>query len=383
MGVIVLRSVWRRESTLPQGRVDWVDAGKGLAIALVVLFHSARWLAGVAGDVSGWIWLNDVLATMRMPLFFTLAGLFAAKWASVPLAQLWNSKLRLFVWVFLLWELLGLGPYLLGQTVHGVEINLRREVFDTAISPLVPRFELWFIWALALFFLLNRALRGIPAAVTLPVAASVSIVAFTDVLPLPSPSWTGVCKYYVFFLIGMVGRRALFSYAARSGWLLRGLVFTGWAASAWAVTVFDLGRIPGVYPALACLGVLAGIAISQVLQRSALVVRLGSHTLPVYLAHTPIVILLTAGIALGENSEIVRAAAPFLPPVTACVAIALSLGLHRLSTRSPLTFLFDPPRGLLVAHPADSTSAARSRQPRVRPARPEPGEGSSSPKRPG
>lgn len=350
---------WRSESGLQQGRVDWVDAGKGLAIALVVLFHSARWLAGVAGEISGWLWLNDLLATMRMPLFFTLAGLFAAKWAAAPIAQLWNAKLRLFVWVFLLWEVLGLGPYLLGQAVHGVEINVRRELFDTAISPLVPRFELWFIWALALFFLLTRALRAVPVAVTLSVAAALSIVAFADVLPLPSPSWTGICKYSVFFFLGIVGKRMLFAYAARSGWLLRGLVVAVWLGLALVITAFDWGRIPGAYPVLACLGVLAGVALSQVLQRSATIVRLGSRTLPVYLAHTPIVIVLTAIIALGAEAEVVRVAAPVLPPVVAFAAIALSLGLHRVAERGPLRYLFAPPSGLLLAGAAGPTNAAR------------------------
>lgn len=359
MGVIVSGSFWRPTAPSQQGRVDWVDAGKGLAIALVVLFHAARWLAGLGGDLSGWIWVNDVLATMRMPLFFTLAGLFAAKWAQAPLAQLWDVKLRLFVWVFLVWEVLGLAPYLLGQAVHGVGINLRRELFDTAISPLVPRFELWFIWALALFFLLNRALRAVPVAVTLSVAAALSIVAFTDVLPLPSPSWTGVCKYYVFFLVGMVGRRMLFTYATRSGWALRAMVVAAWSASAVTVTVLDLGRVPGVYPALACVGVLAGIALSQVLQRAGALVRLGSQTLPVYLAHTPIIILLVAPLALLPENDLVRAGAPVLPPLAAVVAIFLSLGLHRLSRRTPLRYLFSPPPRLLVAGPADPTTASR------------------------
>lgn len=296
---------------------------------------------------------------MRMPLFFTLAGLFAAKWAGAPLARLWDVKLRLFVWVFLLWEVLGLAPYLLGQTVHGVEINLRREVFDTAISPLVPRFELWFIWALALFFLMNKALRAVPAVLVLSVAAVVSIVAFTDVLPLPSPSWTGVCKYYVFFLTGMYGRRALFTYAARSGWVLRSLVVVCWVGLALAVTALDLGRLPGVYPGLACVGVLAGIALSQVLQRSALIVRLGSRTLPIYLAHTPIVILLVAALSLVAQNDLVRAAAAVLPPLVAAIAISLALGLHRWSTRPPFSFLFAPPPRLLVAGPAGPTTAQR------------------------
>ncbi|UYK39729.1 acyltransferase family protein [Microbacterium terricola] len=343
-----------------QGRIDWVDAGKGLAIALVVLFHSARWLAGIVGDISGWLWLNDFLATMRMPLFFTLSGLFAAKWAAVPLARLWNAKLRLFVWVFLLWEVLGLGPYLIGLAVHGVGINLRRELFETAISPLVPRFELWFIWALAVFFLLNRALRSVPVMITMSVAAVLSVVAFTDVIPLPSPSWTGVCKYYVFFLAGMTFKRALFQYASRSGWLLRGLVVTGWLAVAFVVTVFDASRIPGVYPALACLGVLAGVALSQVLQRVAAIVRLGSRTLPVYLAHTPIVILISAGLAWPPVNDVARVLAPALPPAVALAAIVLALGLYRVSARPPLRYLFEPPPRLLVAGTAgEATNAAR------------------------
>ena len=78
---------WGRGSATTAPRVAWVDAGKGLAISLVVLFHSARWLDGLPSDTVVWQTVNDVLATLRLPLFFTLSGLFAAKWLVAPLGR--------------------------------------------------------------------------------------------------------------------------------------------------------------------------------------------------------------------------------------------------------------------------------------------------------
>ncbi|MCR2814122.1 acyltransferase family protein [Microbacterium sp. zg.Y1084] len=332
----------------------WVDAGKGIAIALVVLFHAARWLDGLPADTAAWQQVNDTLATMRLPLFFTLAGLFAAKWATAPVADLWNTKLRLFAWVFVLWAVIDLGPYWLGQGLHGTGINFRREIFDTLMAPVVPRFELWFIWALALFFLLNRVTRRLPASIVLIASFAVSVVGFTGLLPLPSPGWTGLCKYYFFFFGGMVLRAALFRYAAHSGWLLRGGVFFVWAAGAVAVTHWGLTTVPGIMPALGVLGVLAGVAASQALQHVSVVVSLGAKTLPVYLAHTPTIIVLSAVGVIAPPAPLLEAAAIVYPPLVAIAAIMLSLALYRVSRRGALRWLFEPPPRLLLAKRPES-----------------------------
>lgn len=341
---------WGRGSATTAPRVAWVDAGKGLAISLVVLFHSARWLDGLPSDTVVWQTVNDVLATLRLPLFFTLSGFFAAKWLVAPLAQLWNIKLRLFVWVLLLWSWIDLGPYWLGQYLHGTGVNIRRELWDTALSPLIPRFELWFVWALALFFLINRALRRVPPAAIVVVAAGASVVGFLDILPIPSPGWTGLLKYYVFFAVGTHFRVLVFAYASRSGWVLRTLVIAVWAGCAIAVVHLGMQTVPGVMPILGVMGVLAGIAISQVLQRFTFVARLGARTLPVYLAHTAVIIMISSVVLLPGAEAVLAVMSPVYPPIVAVAAIVASLALHRATASTPLRALFEPPRRFAVAH---------------------------------
>lgn len=348
VGTIISGFFWRGAGTETAGRITWVDAGKGLAIALVVLFHAARWLDGLPNNTATWQWVNDVLATLRLPLFFTLSGLFAAKWVTAPLAQLWNVKLRLFVWVFLLWSLIDLGPYWIGQALHGTGINFRREILATVLSPVIPRFELWFIWALAVFFLLNRAMRGCPNVLVIVVAAFLSVVGFLNVLPIPSPGWTGLLKYYIFFFGGMVFRDLLFRFAARSGWGLRVVVVVAWCAMALGVTAAGWTEVPGVMPALGVIGVLAGISVSTMLSRLPALVSLGSRTLVVYVAHTPIIILLSAIGVIPAMQPILEASAAIYPLCVAAAAIVLALGLQRASRPARLGFLFEPPAQLAV-----------------------------------
>jgi uncharacterized membrane protein YcfT len=61
-------------------RIGWVDAAKGLAILLVALYHAQQFLrfAGVGSPL--WRAFDGLLQTLRMPLFFTTAGLFATRY---------------------------------------------------------------------------------------------------------------------------------------------------------------------------------------------------------------------------------------------------------------------------------------------------------------
>ena len=66
-------------------RHTWVDAAKGISILLVVMVHTRSWL-DYAGIETGAV-MNELIAAsnhVRMPLFFFVAGLFAAKWVARP-----------------------------------------------------------------------------------------------------------------------------------------------------------------------------------------------------------------------------------------------------------------------------------------------------------
>lgn len=341
--------VWRDGEITTGPRVQWVDAGKGLAIVLVVLFHAARWLSGAPADTATWQHVNDFLSTLRMPLFFTLSGLFAAKWANASFAALWNTKLRLFAWVFVLWETIGLFAFLLGNSVHGVPVNLKGQAFAMLISPALPRFELWFIWALAIFFIAIRTLRGVESRAVMITAIALSVLGFSGLAPLPSPGWSGLAKYFVFFYGGMIYRRQIFAYVQRGGPLLHATAVTLWLLLSCLFWFGPLQHVPAFGALVAVVGVAAGVATSRALQRVPGVTVLGTRTLPIYVAHTPIIILCSAALTTNLAGKVLENSGAFLVPSVAAFAIAVSLLLFRLSKDSPLRYAFEAPPTLLRA----------------------------------
>ena len=334
-------------TTRPTNRYVWVDAGRGLAIILVALYHATDWLS-VGFDTSAWHAVSAVLATLRMPLFFVLAGLFAGKWLTASWSALWTSKLALFVWVFLVWGAIGSISSVIGRLMQGIELGdfsppliLRAWL----LSPIAPRFELWFIWALVIFFVAAKLLRRVDPRIQLAVAALVSAIALSG-WETANIGWSGALKYFVFFLAGIYLKERILAWGRRPpGPLLIGSI-VAWAALSVALPLFDLHTVPGLYFVNCVLGVLAGVSVSRLLTRIPRLAAIGANTLPVYLTHTPLIILLTFGLVALDRIVPLDAVGGFLPPLLAIVAVTLALLIHTAAARGPLALLYRAPRAL-------------------------------------
>jgi uncharacterized membrane protein YcfT len=330
----------------PRRRVEWVDTGRGLAIILVALYHAARWLSRAGFDTEGWQVLNDVLSSLRMPLFFTLAGLFAQKWLVARWRDLLRSKLLLFAWVFCVWEVIGSATFVLGSASNGRRVSL----WDTAVSllwsPLVPKLELWFIWALALFFVLAKLTRVVTPWAQLAIAAAVAAVALS-LWVNTTTGLTGSAKYYFFFLAGVYLRAAIMRFSRISSRMVLVGVVVVWAALSVSLTLLEMRDVWGLYFVNCVLGVCGGIVLSRVLSRVRVIGRIGQRTLPIYLAHTPIIIVLSFALSLTPVPQLMS------PDVlgtalVGCGAVSLALLLFRwCSRRRVLRYLYTPPLHLL------------------------------------
>lgn len=317
-------------------RLGWVDAGRGTAVLLVVLFHSINWLVESGFDVEWWKTISALVASLRLPLFFTLAGLFAQKWVAGPWRSLWSGKLSLFLWVYGLWSVIATFSFMLGMDLQDQRGNYLHQLTYLVRAPIFPRFELWFIWALAVLFVVAKLVRRAPAWVQLIGAGLLSAVTLS-VTGVTSAGPVGAVRYAFFFLLGLHGRARLISYATAPSRLLLGAVVAAWAVVAVLGTVLDLNTtLPGYYFLSCCLGVLAGINISRLLAGMATLRRVGSQTLPIYLTHASLILIACWCLHHLDADVKSHPMVAALPPVLAAVAALVALRLAGLVERLPV-----------------------------------------------
>lgn len=332
------------------GRLAWVDAARGLAIVLVVLFHLTDWLRAAGWHLGGWPFVNEVLASLRMPLFFAVSGALAAGWLHRPMRELLDIRVRLLLWVYLVWQPIGLLAAATAYSFTHGHKDLPGWLLALAASVVRPRSELWFLWALAAFLVVARLCGRRLLAAQFAAAAAVAAAALsTHLVPVTNFGWNGLPKFYLFFLIGLHHRHRMFALAAatshRGG--LAVAVVAAWLATAVAVMAAGWERWPGPGLLTRLLGVLAGMALATLLCRwdlvGGLLRRLGRRSLPIYVAHSPLAVALVAlqhQLASPPPQAWLRAVAPVL----LCILVtALSLLLHAVLMRGPGRLLYQAP----------------------------------------
>lgn len=321
-------------------RVQWVDAGRGIAITFVVLYHSAQWLAAPHFHTHAWEQTNQALATLRMPLFFTISGMFAPKWITVSWRKLWHDKISLYAWVYMLWSFIATGPFILGLIMQGATGNFLHQYRYVFYAPLAPRFELWFIWALSLFFVLVKLIRVVPPWIQVSVAGVVCVVALSG-WDLGNVGWTGAAKYFFFFLVGIHYRKQIFELGRNPHKRVLAGVAVAWAALAVAGVGLGLNTsVPGFYFVTAVLGVVSGISFSRLLSGVNILRYVGGRTLPVYLAHTSLILVMAWFLQYLPDAVKGTVGTAIAVPAVGLVAIVLALVLASLAERNRLTSYF-------------------------------------------
>lgn len=327
-------------------QINWVDSGKGFAIILVVLVHTCNWLLDAGLGIPWWDSFNEVFTTLRMPLFFLLSGLFASKWLSEDWGVLGAKKLVFLYWIFMLWSVIGSFVSVLGLAIQDSETTPAQFVGGLALSLVRPRFELWFIWALALFFILAKLTRKWPILVQLASAGALAFVWQSGFISV-NIGWDGAAKHYLFFLIGVTYREVIFKALERTPIATRVGVIVLWAGLAvWLVNT-TADEVPGLKFAGSLLGASAGICLSSLLAGFRGIRQLGKKSLPIYLAHTPIVVLVAFAASFGIFDDLPTPVRAVTPILVAAGAIALALGLHRWAAGTKASVLYEPPSALV------------------------------------
>jgi uncharacterized membrane protein YcfT len=330
-------------------RLAWADAAKGVCIALVVLHHLVTkhydlLLHGDGTVEAFWMGLTDALRPVRMPLFFLISGMFAAGAARRPWREVLQRRVATPYYLYVVW--LGLHAVVFSFAT-ALPMNRTQNLIELLGDLLVASTQLWYLYALALYFVLAKVLLPFHPRRVLLAAAGVS--ALTSVLPIEAANRESVVQHFVFFLAGV-----LFPSLARQVAELRAGHVTAVLAAGFAATLFVASAVGLSQSATTLVVAVTGVplAIRLVVAASSRswfagpAAALGRRTLPVYVMHVPVLSLLHELVVPllpqvpGTSAEVFLAVYPL---VAAAAVTGACLLLHQLMLQCGLVFLFRLP----------------------------------------
>ncbi|WFE22783.1 acyltransferase [Solwaraspora sp. WMMD937] len=293
-----------------------------------------------------WGTFGELLIPMRMPLFFTISGMLAATAVQRPWRTVARPRAIRFLYLYGVW--LTIHTLLLALTPN-FTTDRASDFGDLLAQLTVTPSNLWYLHALALYFVLAKTLRRVHPAVLLVAAGSLSAIAAAGLIDTPG-NRGGLYQNLVFFLAGLHLHRYVRRWA--DAITARRLLLTAgvYAAVLAAVAVTGAAELFGVALLVSGCAVLFGIAVAVRLARWPAVGEplavVGRQTLPIYVIHMPVLALLHRLVAepIANLDGPSRLALAFGYPFSFTVAVlVISLGLHRLLLMVRATWLFDLP----------------------------------------
>ena len=319
-------------------RVDWVDYAKGICIVLVVMMHSTLGVEkaiGTAGYLGAFIeWARP----FRMPDFFLISGLFLARRLHVPWRDYLDKKVLHFAYFYILWMTIQFAFKGYGIAKAEGPLGLLGEY---ALGFVQPFGTLWFIYLLAIFFVVTRLLVRVPPLLVFAVAA------LLEMAPIETGSLIidEFASRYVYFFAGSWLASRIFASTAimqtRNLLTLMAMLYI-WATGHSLAMATGAGDLPVMSLVLGFAGAGAVITAAIVLARIAALPWLryfGANSIVIYLAFfLPMAAIRTLGLKAypAINPDILSA-------LTTAGAIAGALLLYWLLRHSALRLLFVRP----------------------------------------
>mgnify|MGYP003584413602 CR=1 FL=1 len=325
-------------------RIDWIDLVKATSVLLVVFMHATNTMADLAGDtaVAGFLHtVNAVIEPLRMPVFFLVSGMLAASAIKRPWRSSTSRTTGMF-YLYTVWMLLFMGL----QALFGMSIG------EPVWAVLFAKSGYWYLYAIALFFIIARLLRNQPAWVVVAVALVPNLLRpfvgmfFEGVVP--GSLYTSMAMNLVFFLAGAYFKEVVAGIAEKATWT-HTIVLGAVAIPFGVIWMTSEAMIGQTYLPVSLLLMAFGISLAVQVTRNGApkwATFLGARTLPIYVWQWPvlfIVTLLLPGAALAH--PLLQLLFPFA--ITALVGVT-AVWLHGQTWTK---HLFTAPRW--VTHPQD------------------------------
>jgi uncharacterized membrane protein YcfT len=329
-----------------RNRVDWVDYAKGICIVWVVTLYSTEFVQANL-HATGWMQhVADFAQPFRMPDFFMLSGLFVARVLDKPWRSYLDGKVLHFAYFYVLWGTLKFlnmeGAALLGPNAAGLLPDYLRMFVEPPTGPL------WFLYLLAVFFIMVRLVKSWPPLLVLLAAIALEIaVANTEFSFKVGDKF---CRYFVFFYSGYLFSRHIFRAA---GWMqqrahLAWATFAAWFVLNGLLVIKQVTFLPGMQLVLGYIGAWAIMLLAGQLA------CLSSMNWLRYLGRNSIVVYLGFVVPLGLLRRFV-VASPFgidagtLSLLVTVLSVGGAILLYLALRGTPLRFLYVRPAWASIA----------------------------------
>ena len=319
-------------------RVDWVDYAKGICIILVVMMHSTLGVEKAVGEAGMLNAFIEWARPFRMPDFFLISGLFLARRIDGPWRRFLDTKLVHFAYFYILWMTIQYGLKGPGIAVHD---GIGAALMSYGLGFIQPFGTLWFIYLLAIFFIVTKLLKDVPPFMVFIMAAVL------EMLPLHT-GWLVVDEFaarYVYFFAGYwlapVVFHAADTFSKRSVFAVLAMLYI-WSTGHSLAVISGMSDLPGMGLLLGFAGAGAVIATAVLLARSGLAGWLR------YIGANSIVVYLSFFLFMAGTRTALLKLMPGLPVdvISAVVTTAGVVGpvlLFRAVRNTPLSFLFSRP----------------------------------------
>ena len=319
-------------------RVDWVDYAKGICIILVVMMHSTLGVEKALGQTGALNAFIEWARPFRMPDFFMISGLFLARRIAVPWRDYIDKKVVHFAYFYILWMTIQFALKGYGIYAEGGTGEVARQY---ALGFIDPFGTLWFIYLLAIFFVVTRLLKAVPPVLVFLAAAALEIA------PIHT-GWMVIDEFaarYVYFFVGYWLAQQIFHSAdvmwKRSSIAVLALLGVWSTGHSWAVAQ-GFSDTPFMSLVLGLAGCGAVVTTAVLIARSGSLDWLryiGANSIVIYLAFfLPMSVTRTIGVKLW----------PDVPPdvlsaVTTFMGVLVPVLMFWAVRRTPLSFLFRRP----------------------------------------
>ena len=331
-------------------RVPWVDTAKGICILLVVMMHSTLGVEAASGQTG---WLGEVVAfalPFRMPDFFLVSALFLPARIDADWRLYLDRKVLHFVYFYLLWVAIQMG-FKFFSLYDGDPLALAAGYAHALIQPFGI---LWFIYLLAIFFVVTKLLRNVSPALVWITAAALEMAHIET-------GWMVIDEFaarFVYFYTGHILARQVFAFAggAAEKPLIGAIGLAVWALVNGLSVKAGISTLPGIGLALGFAGAIAitvfAAMIAKTLPGRAFAYA-GARSIAIYLAFfLPMAVTRALLLKFNIISDIGTISA--IVTLTAWLTPLVALALLK---NTPLKFLFERPAWARIVPPGSPRMA--------------------------